>query len=240
MSDEKKSTQEGKYEDIVTVGFINSIADTGIDYAEMGIDEFLTNDIIKEIPIIKTITSVVKVGLSIKEWTFAKKIITFLKQYHSGCLTEKEKEEFLNKYQSDTNYKGKVVSLLITINDRYFETKQSEIAGNLFIAHVKGLIDWNNYTTICGCIDRFSPFASELLNELEKEKQPYHRNFQGVDSRAAVLQSCAFGYQWGTHFIITPIGVIVHQYGIKADFSHTVEELYQIAGFKASNQDCQK
>ena len=74
MSNEKKSTQEGKYEDIVTVGFVNPIVDTIIDYAEMGIDAFMTNDVIKEIPIIKTIASVVKVGLSIKEWTFGKRL----------------------------------------------------------------------------------------------------------------------------------------------------------------------
>lgn len=231
MSNEKKSTQEGKYEDIVNVGFVNPIVNTGIDYAEMGIDAFMTNDVIKEIPIIKTIASVVKVGLSIKEWTFAKKIIKFLEQYHLGYLTENEKEAFLNKYQSDTKYKEKIVSFLITINDKYFETKQSEIAGNLFVAYVKGLIDWDTYTIICGCIDRFSPFASELLNELEKEKEPYHRGYQhGTDPRAAVLQSCAFGYQWGTHFFTTPIGIIAHQYGIKADFNHSVKELYQIVG----------
>lgn len=241
MSNEKKSTQEGKYEDIVTVGFVNPIVNTGIDYAEMGIDAFMTNDVIKEIPIIKTIASVVKVCLSIKEWTFAKKIIKFLEQYHLGYLTENEKEAFLNKYQSDTKYKEKIVSFLITINDKYFETKQSEIAGNLFVAYVKGLIDWDTYTIICGCIDRFSPFASELLNELEKEKEPYHRGYQhGTDPRAAVLQSCAFGYQWGTHFFTTPIGIIAHQYGIKADFNHSVKELYQIAGFNTSNLDCQK
>ena len=54
---------------------------------------------------------------------------------------------------------------------------------------------------------------------------------QGTDPRAAVLQSCALGYQWGTHFFTTPIGIIAHQYGIKADFNHSVKELYQIAGF---------
>jgi len=49
MSNEKKSTQEGKYEDIVTVGFVNPIVNTGIDYAEMGIDAFMTNDVLKQL-----------------------------------------------------------------------------------------------------------------------------------------------------------------------------------------------
>lgn len=224
-------SKEIKYEDIITTGFEKNIVDVGVDYAEMGIDAFMTDEVVKEIPVVKTIYSLVKVGLSIKEWNFAKKLITFLDRFHRGGLSEKEKKEFLNNFSQDLKYREKIVSLLLTINDRYYEIKQSEIAGNLFVAFVKGLIEWEDYTILCGCIERYSPFASELLDDLEKEAIPYQREHQNPgDPRAAILLSCAFGYQWGTHFYATQIGIIAHQYGIKADYSRNVEDLFKKAG----------
>lgn len=233
MCNENNENKIVKYEDIVTTGFMEPVVDTGLDYAEMGIDAFIENDIVKEIPVIKTIVSMVKVGLSIKEWNFAKKFLKFLERYHCGKLTQKEIDAFLLKYQTDSKYKEKIVTLLVTANDKYFEAKQSEIAGNLFVAYVKGLIEWEDYEILCGCIDRLSPFSISMLDELENEKEPYHKEYQnGGDPRAAALQACAFGYQWGSHYFTTTIGIIAHQYGIKADYSRTVDEIFESTWLK--------
>lgn len=229
----RENNRNTSYEDIVNTGLSNPIVDLGIDYSEIGLDSFINNETVKELPVIKTIASLIKVGLSIKEWHFARKFLKFLERFHSGSLSENEKNTFLEKYYEDSSYREKVVTLLITANDKYFETKQSEICGCLFVAHVKGLISWEEYTILCGCIDRFSSFAEGLLDELENEKEPYHRGYQGAgDARAAALIACAFACQWGTHIYVTPFGILAHQYGIKGDYTYTPEELYSKAGYQ--------
>lgn len=217
-----------RYDEIVTIGLKSPLEDIGIDYVEMGLDTLIDNEIVKEIPVVKTIASVTKVGLAVKEWNFAKKFLAFLSRYHSGVLMDDEKNEFLNKYSSDAKYREKVVTLLVTMNDRFFDANQAKICGNLFVAYIKGYFDWESFESMCECVDRFVPFAASLLDELEQEKEPYHRGSQSVgDARAAVLISCAFAYQWGTHLYTTMIGMFVHQYGIKADFMHTPEEVIE-------------
>lgn len=229
----RENIRNTSYEDIVNTGLSNPIVDLGIDYSEMGIDTFINNETVRELPVVKTIASLIKVGLSIKEWHFARKFLKFLERFHSGSLSENEKNTFLEKYNEDSSYREKVVTLLITANDKYFDIKQSDICGNLFVAHIKGLVSWEDYTILCGCIDRFSPFAEGLLEELENEKEPYHRGYQGAgDARAAALIACAFAYQWGTHLYVTPLGILAHQYGIKGDYTYTPEDLYSKAGYK--------
>lgn len=224
-----------KYEDVVTTGITSPLIDVGIDYAEIGIDEFLTNAVVKQIPIVKTIFSLYKAGFCIKEWHFTKNFMKFLEQFHSNKLTDNEKEAFINKYNKDKEYRDKIVTLLITANDRYYKSQQSEIAGNLFVAFIKELISWEDYSTACECIDRFSPFATELLDELEQGEMPYHGCIIPGDFRAAVLLSCAFCSVYGNHLYTTHIGIIVHQYGIKGDYSNSLEDLFLKAGLKKSD-----
>lgn len=233
MGKDKKDEKSGaNYEKIVTTGFINKLTDVGVDYAEMGIDTFLNNEIIKEIPVVKTIFSLVKTGYAIREQCFAKNFLTFLKQYHCGKLNQEEKDNFLNKYNTDSSYREKIVSLLVKINDRYFESNQSKIAGNLFVAYVKDLISWDDYVISCRCLDGYMPFVSSYLDELESKKTPYNTGIQPGNQAAAFLQACGMGYYWGSNFYATTYGIVIHQYGIKADYSRSVEELYEYAGYK--------
>lgn len=231
--DKKEDRSVVNYEDIVTTGFSNELTDVGIDFTEIGIDSFLDNEIIKDIPVVKTIFSLVKTGLAIRERCFAKNFLTFLNQYHCGKLDQKEKDEFLRKYNDDSSYREKIVSLLVKINDRYFESDQSKIAGNLFVAYVKDLISWEDYAILCRCLEGYMPFVSLYLDKLESETVPYHKpNLQPGDQTAAILQACGMGYLWGSNFYATTFGILIHQYGIKADYSRTFKQLIEYAGYR--------
>lgn len=75
--DKKEDKSIVNYEDIVTTGFSKDLTDVGTDFTEIGIDLFLDNEIIKDIPVVKTIFSLVKTGLAIRERCFAKNFLTF-------------------------------------------------------------------------------------------------------------------------------------------------------------------
>lgn len=164
---------------------------------------------------------------------FCKEFPYFLKQYHCGKLDQKEKDEFLRKYNDDSSYREKIVSLLVKINDRYFESDQSQIAGKLFVAYVKNLISWEDYVILCRCLDGYMPFVSSYLDELELNKRPYYKPMiQPGEQTAAILQACGMGYLWGSNFYATTFGIIIHQYGIKADYARTYKQLIEYAGYR--------
>lgn len=235
MKLENKQESNNQFENFVTIGLSEPLIDLGVDYAEIGVDAIFDNDIVKEIPVVRTLLSMIKGSIAIKERHFAQKFLSFLQEYHSGNLSKKEKYDFLVKFKENKKYKEKVTSLLITTIDRYYDCIQSQIASRLFIAHVKGLIEWDDYVIMCGCLDKFHPFSIPFLDELEKEELPYHKAYlSGGDARAAALISCAFAYQWGTHFYVTTIGILTHQYGIKGNYLQNAKSILKNTWLKDS------
>lgn len=66
---------------------IETTIDLSIDYAEITMDEIIDGTL-REIPLIKTIYSLGKLGYSIREKFFVKKILTFLQEFHSQKIDE--------------------------------------------------------------------------------------------------------------------------------------------------------
>ena len=86
--------------DIIKEGMLTS-ADVFADYVEIGIDSLLDDSIIKEIPVIKTVNSVFKIGKSINTAFFYKKLITFL--VNMNDIGIEERERFIERYVKDDN-----------------------------------------------------------------------------------------------------------------------------------------
>lgn len=72
---------------IIKDALINPNIDTTINYIEFGFDSFVSEDFLKEIPLVQTIVGIAKGALKIREIHFAKKILTFLKEFHSEKLS---------------------------------------------------------------------------------------------------------------------------------------------------------
>ena len=75
--EEKKSNQ-------ISEELVETSMDLTIDYAELTLDTIFDGAILEEIPIIKTIVSTYKIGTSIRERHFAKKLAIFLKEFHAN------------------------------------------------------------------------------------------------------------------------------------------------------------
>ena len=96
MSDEKIEESYNEHKNTsseVSKALITNNFDNSLNYAEIGIDSFITDDVLKEIPLVKTVVGVVKSGLKVKEILFTKKILTFLKEFHSGDLSKEKTQK---------------------------------------------------------------------------------------------------------------------------------------------------
>lgn len=99
---------------LVTTNF-----DNASDYAEIGLDSFVSNEVLKEIPIVKTIVGVVRGGLKAKEIFFAKKILTFLKEFYSSKLTQDKLSKFKLEFKEDYKYREKVIEQIMIFNETF-------------------------------------------------------------------------------------------------------------------------
>ena len=82
MSNIDKIFKYEKFNEKLLSELTSTSKDIVIDYAEIGIDSIFADEIIKEIPILKTIAAVCNVGIAISERYFAKKVAVFIKQFH--------------------------------------------------------------------------------------------------------------------------------------------------------------
>lgn len=117
----------------------SGLADLTEELAEIPIDLFLKNEIIKEIPIIKDIHAIIKTGIGIRDYLFLKKLLKFLSSFNS--LSEEERHKLVEKLERDESYGRKVGEHLIEVLDRIEGDRKPEILGKIFLAYAKELID---------------------------------------------------------------------------------------------------
>ncbi|NPD47224.1 hypothetical protein [Lentimicrobium sp. S6] len=99
----KPIDQKGISNELVSELF-NPTFDLSIDYSEIYIDDLIENETLKEIPIIKSIVGIVRTGIAINQFWFAKKLLTFISSFNDGSINQKKLERFRTKVQSDEKF----------------------------------------------------------------------------------------------------------------------------------------
>jgi len=165
---------------------VSNNLDYALDYAEIGLDAFVTDDILKEIPIVKTVVGVVKSGLKIKEIFFTKKILTFLKEFHSGKLPEEKLSKFQNEFNKNESYREKVLQEIMVFNDTFLQIEKSKIFANLFAAHLNDVFGWNDFINLSYCLNQLNMFGVSLFDDMAKFKTV---SWRGIRRHQTALSS---------------------------------------------------
>ena len=101
--------------------------DLSIDYSEIFLDDLLDNEVIKEIPIVKTVVGVIKTGIIVNQLWFAKKLLTFIREFNQGNIDSKKLAKFRSRFEKEDKYRKKVVENIMVFNDRFLEINKSKI-----------------------------------------------------------------------------------------------------------------
>lgn len=154
--------------------------DMTVEYGELVIDEYIKDDLASKIPFLKTIKAAYDIGSSIKDAFFLKKLMTFLREYHSNQISSEKVQEFNNKFDNDSEYKNKVVEHIIVQIDRLETLLKSKVVANLFRAHTQGLYNWDHFTYLSYSLEKLHPAVIEYLIQIpgfNYKPQNYEPNF---------------------------------------------------------------
>ena len=197
--------------------------DLSVDYSEIFIDDFIQNEAIKEIPIIKSIVGVVKGGISISQFWFAKKLLAFIKEFNSGKIEETKLSSFKKKLNDDKKLGKKIAEKLMVFIDRNVEIKQTQIIANLFKAYVNQDISFEEFNNILITLSNLNPKSFNTFFELEKidfsiteknHKEIGQRNFE----MEALISNSGFATEpssWFRGFSLTDDGAKLFKFGIR-------------------------
>ncbi len=135
-----------------------NISEISTEILELGIDNLLESEIIKAIPIFelgyKTYTLVKK----IEDYRFTKKVLKFLFELKS--IDSKTIEKFVRKIEANKNHKDAGEKLLLIIH-KLDEINKATIIGKLFIASIKGNIEFNDFLRLSRIVE--NTFFEDLL-----------------------------------------------------------------------------
>ena len=71
------------------------------EYIEVGIDSFINDGILKDIPIVNTIVDVLKVGKNIHDRNLLKQTLTFINEFNKNNITEEQLKNYKERIEKD-------------------------------------------------------------------------------------------------------------------------------------------
>ncbi|WP_433922922.1 hypothetical protein [Paenibacillus taichungensis] len=144
---------------------IHSSLDVAMDYGELAVDSILNYDVISELPIVKSIVALGRIGLSIKEKHFTKKVLCFLKEFHSKSSSENIME-FKNKLNTDQMFKDKVTEQIILVIDRLKTEQRAVLFAKLLIDLIQEKYDWETFCYFSEFLDLIQLIDIAVLSDL--------------------------------------------------------------------------
>lgn len=143
--------------------FENSI-DVAIDFAEIGLDNLLSDitdsEILQEIPIIKTIYSVCKVGLAIQEKHLLKKTLVFIKEFNSKQIKPKKLEKYKKKINEQPHYVEEELGRVLILLNKILDDSKAVILAKLYRNFIEEEIDWKQFCELTDITERI--FLSDI------------------------------------------------------------------------------
>jgi hypothetical protein len=223
--DDSHTQQESNLIDSISKELIQTSLDLGTDYSELVLDSVFNESFLKEIPFVKTIYSLGKIGYNIKERFFVKKMLCFPSEFHNRTASPGRIEDFKNKFESDPKYKAKVTELIMVYNDSFLEIEKSKIFAKLFIAYISNAYDWNHFRLLSSYLGGINLEGVRFLAQLSNtnfeisEDQTEDPPMRDFDSEA-LLSSAGIGYtasSWSSGFYVTEAGKDLYKFGIKEE-----------------------
>lgn len=157
----EKDTQRGSA--IVKALKSNSLTTLGKEYLEVGIDAMLNSDLLKEIPVVKTVVGVFETAGSFKDELLTKKVLRFF--MHLSEISEEERIEMVERLNEDDKFSGKAGEAVIEILDRMSSEKKPEYAAKFFAAYARREIEYKELRRILVALEQVPSFDIEELKK---------------------------------------------------------------------------
>ena len=127
---------------------------------DSGIDLIFEDDIIDSIPIVKSISKIAKLGLSVRDYSFTKKALKFLSV--SSEIPIDERKKFVKRIENDKKYRTRLGEVYINCIEKARDTENAEQVGHLSNACIKGVIDFDDFLR---CVNIITTISSGGLRD---------------------------------------------------------------------------
>lgn len=122
------------------------------EYAEVGLDAVLSNEVLKEIPFVNTLVAVTKVGLTLSDRLLVNKLLKFLGALQG--VSPDVHREMVARLESDPVFGRKVGVHVLELLSRIEGGRKPEMLAKVFAAYANGDIDATTLLRLNFAIER--------------------------------------------------------------------------------------
>ena len=181
------------------------------DVSEVGFDSVFKEGVLRDIPIINTITALCKTGINIRERNFIKQTICFINEFNSGDLSQEKRDEHQRKLEKDSDMAEKELDIVLLFLDNNTEIEISKIAGRMYSSYVKGALSWDKFAELIEVNKRMFLGDYKMLILLNDPR---------IDSKQIIKEKYRFGRLLG-------LGLIVESDSALAE-KRLIEEMHKV------------
>ncbi len=154
------------------------------DGAELMVDQLFDDALLKEIPVISTIRSLIKIPISIRDYLFVKKLYRFLAQLKDIPLEERCR--LADRLGTNETERKRTGENLLLVLDRLNDIQKPNILGKIFADYLRGGMDYPTLQRLAFCLERLNlALVPNLLTFYRK--LPYEPSLLGEE----ILQDLA-------------------------------------------------
>lgn len=164
---------------------INELKETSLDltedYINMGINQLVESELIKELPIVKNLKLLYDVGSFFKHRRFIKNICVFLKEYNYENIDDEKKDKFIQQLE-DKKEQYRIIDFLLLYLESIKEDEKVILFSRLFKKYVLGDIYWEQFRFLSDCLEKV--YYCDLFNLMPIYKAhllSYGASIEGVE-----------------------------------------------------------
>lgn len=132
------------------------------DLAEVGLDSILEDGTLKDIPFISTAICVYKIGVTIKERHYIKKLARFIDAFNKGIDDDDMRERIKSRFLDEKASKKELEYILLLI-DRILDEEKSDLLAKLYLSYLNRKINWEEFISYSNVVDRLLPSDLDYL-----------------------------------------------------------------------------
>lgn len=136
------------------------------DYFEIGIDSIIDEGILKEIPIVKTIVGVLKVGKNVHDRNLLKQTLVFINEFNRNEIRQDKIEEYKKRIENDPKKCEDELGRIILLLNNFIDREKSIMLSKVFKDYVGQLLNWNEFCEYSEIINRLFIQDFSFLQEV--------------------------------------------------------------------------
>lgn len=209
----------------------DSAKELSVDLLESSLDTLFSSEVVKEIPIVKSLIAIGKTGVMLKNRNFIRQTLAFMNELNNGTISVEKKEKFSERIRNGDKKAQEEVERIMLILESTIDLEKSSILAKFVVAYVNENLSYSQFHELTDILNRSYLSDMETLLQIkcgaieDSTNQELHRieRLAGMGLVHKTLKSIAFRGGYGREDVylrMSSIGTLFCEIGLLNQLSY--------------------